>query len=253
MELVDTHCHIHGADYELDAEVVYTMARDSGVKQMICVGTDGLESERAVKFAQSHNGCWASVGLHPHDAKHAQSEYELVETLAHESNVVAIGECGLDYYYSHSPKKLQTEALHWQMALASQLNLPMIFHVRDAFKDFWPIYDSYSSLPGVVHSFTGNQQELEQIVDRNLYVGLNGIMTFTKVAEQRAMAKSVPLDKMVLETDSPYLTPVPQRGKVNEPRYVRLVVDFLAELRQEDPSVLAEQTTHNARKLFNLE
>lgn len=253
MEFVDTHCHIHGEDYELDPDAVISEAEREGVARMICVGTDGQDSRRAVEFVESRKNCWASIGLHPHDAKHSDRELSLIKTLAGQPKVVAIGECGLDYFYSHSPKEAQLKSLKWQFELAQEHRLPMIFHVRDAFDDFWPVYDGFPETRGVVHSFTATTKQLDEIIARGLYVGLNGIMTFTKDDDQLAAAKAIPLENMVLETDAPFLTPTPQRGKINEPRYVRLVAQFLAELRQEEPPVIAQATTDNAKALFNLE
>ena len=170
----------------------------------------------------------------------------------HHPKVIAIGECGLDYYYNNSPKNNQIESLHFQMQLAQANNLPMIFHVREAFDNFWPIFDQYRGLRGVVHSFTANSKVLEQILSRDLYVGLNGIMTFSKDQHQLNAAKNVPLTKLLLETDAPYLTPTPLRGTINESKNIVLIAEFLANLRSEDVGVLATQTTLNANQLFGI-
>ena len=167
-------------------------------------------------------------------------------------NIVAIGECGLDYFYNHSDKKDQFAALENQMQLAQDNTLPMIFHVREAFDDFWPIYDNFSRLKGVVHSFTDTTTQLDKALNRDLYIGLNGIMTFTKDQKQLAAAKAVPLERLLLETDAPFLTPKPLRGKINEPKNVSITAEFLAQLRGEELSTLAAATTKNARQLFGL-
>lgn len=253
MSLVDTHSHIHSADYNLPPDEVIAAANSGGVNRLICVGTDEADSRLAVDFVRHRPGCWASIGLHPHDAKLGKTAFSKLLALKKRPKIVAVGECGLDYFYSHSSKEDQIKALRWQIELAQELGLPLIFHVREAFDDFWPIFDSYRGLTGVIHSFSAGQTELEQIVKRELYVGLNGIMTFTKDPKQLAAAKAVPLDKLLLETDSPFLTPPPHRGKVNQPKYVGLVAQFLAELRQEEVSELAEKTTANAVELFGLE
>ncbi len=169
-----------------------------------------------------------------------------------ESKIIAIGECGLDYFYGHSSKKDQEIALRYQIELALEYDLPLIFHVRDAFADFWPIVDSYQGVRGVVHSFTDNQDNLEKALSRDLFIGVNGIMTFTKNAWQLEVARQIPLDHLVLETDAPFLTPVPMRGKVNEPARVRLVAQFLSELRQMSLPELADHTTANARHIFSI-
>lgn len=251
-ELFDSHCHIHSEDYPINSEQVLLAANQASVAGLICVGTDADDSSLAVDFASKHDKCWASVGLHPHDSKLANRQLSKIRGLASKPKVVAIGECGLDYHYRHSSKDEQERALREQIELAIEHDLALIFHIREAFNDFWRIFDTYSGIRGVVHSFTGTRSELEEILNRNLYVGLNGIMTFTKDPRQLDMAKMVPIDSLVLETDSPFLTPVPFRGKVNEPRYVELVAQFLAELRSDSLSGLKNLTTQNVKKLFQI-
>ena len=254
MRLVDTHCHIHSADYQLDTDEVITGAQKEGVENLICVGTDLEDSTRVVEFAQNQPNCWASVGIHPHEAKRYKDKKDLEKfaKLAGLPKVVAIGECGLDYFYNHSPKEDQIELLHFQLQLAKDHGLPLIFHIREAFDDFWPIFDQYKSLQGVIHSFTASTTVLEQAMARGLYIGLNGIMTFTKDEKQLEMAKQVPLQKLLLETDAPFLTPVPFRGTICQPKHVRVVAQFLSNLRGESLTQLAQTTTNNARVLFNL-
>lgn len=252
MEFVDTHCHIHSVDYKIDPDTAINNAHKANVNKLICVGTDENDSQLAVDFVQNRHSIWASIGLHPHDAKHGQPAYDELSGLVSKPKVIAIGECGLDYYYNNSPKNNQIESLHFQMQLAQANNLPMIFHVREAFDDFWPIFDQYRGLRGVVHSFTANSKVLEQILSRDLYVGLNGIMTFSKDQHQLSVAKKVPLTKLLLETDAPYLTPIPLRGTINESKNIVLMAEFLANLRSEDVGVLATQTTLNANQLFGI-
>jgi len=251
-ELFDSHCHIHSKDYPINREQVLLRANQVGVASLICVGTDAEDSSLAVNFASNHDNCWASVGLHPHDSKLANTQLTKIRVLASKPRVVAIGECGLDYHYQHSSKDEQERALREQIELGIEHDLAMVFHIREAFDDFWRIFDTYSGVRGVVHSFTGARNQLEEILNRNLYVGLNGIMSFTKDPHQLDMAKLVPIDSLVLETDAPFLTPVPFRGKVNEPRYVELVAQFLAELRSDSLSELKNSTTQNVKKLFQI-
>ena len=163
-----------------------------------------------------------------------------------------LGECGLDYYYENSPKEAQKAILRFQLELAQKHSLPVIFHVREAFDDFWPIVDEYKGIRGVIHSFTSTTRVLDEILQRGLYVGLNGIITFTKQPEQLAMAKAVPLEKLVLETDAPFLTPSPYRGTICLPKHVRTTAEFLADLRGEPLSAIADSTTRNARMLFDV-
>jgi len=170
--------------------------------------------------------------------------------------VVAIGETGLDYHYMHSSKEQQEKLLKFQLDIAREHELPLIFHIREAFADFWKIFDDYVAqgfkIRGVVHSFSAHSTDLQEILKRNLYVGLNGIMTFTKDQGQLEAAKRIPLDKLLLETDAPYLTPVPFRGILCEPKHVRTTAEFLSQLRGENLQTVAETTTQNAVTLFGL-
>ncbi len=310
MQLIDTHCHIHETAYDLNGDNptralwlkagkpnpddIITRAVQADVTGMICVGTSAADSQLAVDFVQDRPNCWASIGIHPHEAKDGKPAFKRLKALlasrkskpirqpgvaaggaspknsflypekilgeagrqdprtAHPDKIVAIGECGLDYFYSHSPKADQLKALRFQIELALEHDLPLIFHVREAFDDFWPIFDSYQGIRGVLHSFTDTQANADKAIERNLYIGLNGIMTFTKSDIQLAMAKRIPLQKLLLETDAPYLTPAPHRGSINEPARTRVVAEFLATLRDESLVDLAAQTTRNARELFHL-
>lgn len=270
VNFVDTHCHIQSIGHEngerttlelwakaasLTAGQVIANAERDGVTRLLCVGCDLEDSRLAIDFVRDRSRCWASIGIHPHEAQHyvgRQQQLDEFAALAAAPKVVAIGECGLDFYYHHSPKADQLAMLEFQLELAAAHDLPLIFHVREAFDDFWPLFDRYPGLGGVVHSFTADEQQLENILQRGLYVGLNGIMTFTKQPAQLAAAKAVPLTKLLLETDAPFLTPTPYRGTINEPKNVRVVAEFLAKLRGESLDDLASATTANARTLFGI-
>jgi TatD DNase family protein len=246
---VETHCHIHESDYPLDIVETLQHAHDHGVDQLICVGTSIDSSRRAIEFSQQHDEAFATIGVHPHDTKDGWKELsEVIKT----GKVVAIGETGLDYYYNHSPKQTQIEALEWQIDLALKNSLPIIFHVRDAFDDFWPIFNNFTGLKGVLHSFTDNQINLDEGLKRGLYIGVNGISTFTKDEVQKELFASIPLNRLLLETDAPFLTPVPFRGKVNEPAYIKSIATTQAERRGIPLDDLARATTTNARTLFSL-
>lgn len=250
--LIDSHCHIHDNAYQLDSDIVLANAKNANVRQLICVGTSGLDSQVAADYVRNKPGLWASAGLHPHDAKLGEDDLEIIARLAVEPKVVAIGECGLDYHYDNSPREEQIKALEYQLQLALSFNKPCVFHVREAFSDFWPILDNFSGIKGVVHSFSSTTENMVQATNRGLLLGLNGIMTFTKDAEQKAVARQIPLDNILLETDSPFLTPAPLRGTINEPANVRLVAAYLAELRGNALEELIQATTNNAQKLFSL-
>lgn len=253
MEFVDTHCHIHFPDYPLDPEEVISAATQEGVTRLICVGCTLPDSKSAVEFARHHKNIWASIGLHPHEgSEYVNDDLALQQfrELASHPEVVAIGEAGLDYHYMHSTREDQEKLLRFQLDLAIERNLPVIFHVRDAFDDFWRIYDNYK-VRGVVHSFSAGTEELKEILKRDLYVGLNGIMTFTRDQNQLMAAKTVPLDRLLLETDAPYLTPTPYRGTICQPKHVVEVAKFLSGLRGESLEELAVATSANAKTLFN--
>lgn len=230
---------------------MYQRAIDSGVA-MICVGTDVRSSREAVEFARTHENVWAIVGIHPHEAaiNHVNDIRQLL-TKDHDI-IIGVGEIGLDYYYDHSPRSVQQQTLEAQIQLALEFAVPISFHVREAFDDFWPILDNFRGVKGVLHSFTDSQANLDEGFSRGLYVGINGISTFTKDEAQYQLYRQLPLKQMLLETDAPFLTPPPFRGKMNEPRYVRLVAEFWARERQVPFDEIAWATTANARQLFSI-
>lgn len=260
MEFFDTHCHIHFPDYKLNAEDVLARARQTHVANLLCVGCSLEDSQLGIEFASDHENVWASIGLHPHEAQRYVGDEKALKAftaLASSQKVVAVGECGLDYYYNHSPKKTQATLLRFQIELALKHDLPLVFHVRDAFDDFWKIFDEYKDgggqkIRGVIHSFSAGITEIEQILARDLYIGLNGIMTFTKDQNQLEAAKLTPLDKLLLETDAPYLTPAPYRGTICEPKHVSVTAQFLSRLRGETLEGLSAVTTQNAKLLFGV-
>jgi len=255
MQLVDTHCHVHSVDYPISITDVDAHDVEAGVAYLIAVGCDAADSKRAVAFAADRPNTWAVVGQHPHEAKFGEEPLRQIRSLvenAQTHKIVGIGECGLDYFYGHSSKSEQEKTLRYQIELALEHDLPLVFHVREAFEDFWPIFDSYSGIRGELHSFTDDSTNLSKALSRDLYIGVNGIMTFTKNAWQLEVAKQIPIDKILLETDSPFLTPRPLRGTVNEPAHVLHVARFLSDLRQMSLDELAQHTTTNARQLFSL-
>lgn len=247
--LVDTHCHVHEATYPLDTDEVLQRAQEAGVAKMLCVGTSEQSSLEAIGFAEKHDHVYASIGVHPHDTKDGYGQLAAMTS----AKIVAVGEIGLDYFYTHSPREVQMVALKDQIELAIARDLPIIFHVRDAFADFWPIFDSYGAeIRGVLHSFTDSRENLNAATARGLYIGVNGISTFTKDPVQQEMFAAIPLDKLLLETDAPFLTPSPLRGKVNEPAFVRLVAEHHARIRGLSLDEVATQTSANAHALFAL-
>lgn len=251
MEFIDTHCHIHDHEFFLeDREAVYQESRAAGVS-MICVGTSQADSRQAVEFARQHEASWAIIGVHPHDSKQGVSEIEeLLKIHAKEPYLIGVGEIGLDYFYNNSPREVQIVALEQQLQYALDYNLPVSFHVREAYDDFWPILANFSSIQGVLHSFTDSVENLESALARGLFIGVNGISTFAR--DKQVMFDQIPLEKMVLETDAPFLTPVPFRGKMNKSAFVRNVAEYHAARRGVTLEHLARVTSANARKVFSI-
>jgi len=250
--LIDTHCHIHDFNlYTLNPDETIIRAHEAGVMQMICIGTNVTDSRVAVKFASSHEEVYASVGAHPHELKDGLGGLEeIIKSCS--KKIVAIGEIGLDYHTSDTPHDEQIQAFETQIQLALKYDLPIIFHVREAFDDFWPVFDKYQGIRGVLHSFTDTIENAREGLKKGLYIGVNGYSTFIKDQSQKDMFASLPLDKIILETDAPFLTPVPFRGKVNEPAFVRNIADYQSNIRQISLDEVAKTTTANAQSLFNL-
>lgn len=251
--LIDTHCHIHES-YKLSIEEVLERSHSAGVDTIICVGTDEESSEKAVSFAALHKGAYAAIGVHPHESEKGWARVaSLAQKNAKTSQLVAVGEIGLDYFYMHSPREVQQRALREQIEIALKYDLPIIFHVRDAFDDFWPIFDSYKGIRGVLHSFTDSKENINKALERGLFIGVNGISTFTKDPEQQATFDAIPLDAILFETDAPFLTPTPYRGKINEPAYVRVVAEYHAHRRGVSLEEIAAASSRNARALFGFD
>ncbi len=260
--LIDTHAHIHFDDFSGDLTDVFSNARTSQVASIITVGTTPQDSLKALEFVMSPETIamaqgiklYATAGIHPHEASLGSDGLKEIGQLARDSKyqavLVAIGECGLDYYRNNSPKAQQHDALEFQLQLAQELELPLVFHVRDAWEDFFAILKNYPKVRGVIHSFTGTTKEVEQAMGYELYFGLNGIMTFTKDQAQLEAANIIPASRLLLETDCPYLSPDPMRGKRNEPSFVKYTGEFLSNLRAEDYTDIARQSSNNAKELF---
>jgi TatD DNase family protein len=269
MELFDTHCHIHEIvekltpvydkwredGVERDPDEVIQRAHDKGVTGMICIGTSVEDSRLAVDFVADRGDIWASVGIHPHEAGRYVADKTALDAFAalvDRDKVVAVGECGLDYYYGHSPQEAQITLLKFQLELALKHDLPLSFHVREAFDDFWPVFEQYQGIRGVLHSFTDSRANLERALSHGLYIGMNGIATFAKSEAQQAMYRSIPLANLVLETDAPFLTPSPYRGSICEPYHTATIAEAGAKSRDISLEDFAAATTANARKLFGI-
>lgn len=248
----DTHCHVHGRE-ELIA------AREAGVTAMVTVGCDRASSETAIATATGHGvdgvEIWATVGLHPHDAEHGVATIVDLFDGPGAERIVAVGECGLDYYYDHSPRDVQQQVFAEQIAIAHARSLPLVIHTRDAWDDTFSVLATAGvPTPTIFHCFTGGPAEAERALalGPEVYLSIPGIVTFKNSDDLRAAAAIVPADRLLIETDAPYLAPVPFRGKRNQPAYVVHTAQFLADLRDEPLAALAATTTANARRAFRI-
>jgi TatD DNase family protein len=258
---VDSHCHV----YDEDALDPFERASHDGVEACVVIGTDEESSRRAIRVArapeQQHSwpARFASIGLHPHEASAGtEAIARLITSFVTPvgegrgpGSVVAVGECGLDYFYEHSPRDAQRRAFAEQIALAHAHDLTLVIHTRDAWEDTLAILaDSGVPKRTVVHCFTGGPAEAERCLALGAYLSFSGIVTFKNATELREAARACPADKLLVETDSPYLAPAPHRGKPNEPGYVAIVGEFIAELRGDDPCELADVTRGNTARAF---
>lgn len=249
--LIDSHCHIADSEFYGDErEAVYQESVAADVT-MIVASESERSSYETLEFVRTHERTYALVGVHPHNAVDGWGGIaQLIED--NRDQIVGIGEIGLDYYYDHSPREVQQQALREQLALAVRYDLPVSFHVRDAFDDFWPIFDEFSGIRGVLHSFTDTQTHVDEALKRGLYIGINGISTFTKDDAQRELYKLLDLSHILLETDAPFLTPAPFRGKMNKPAYIGRVAEHQAMLKSLSPDEVIRLTTNNAKALYRI-
>jgi TatD DNase family protein len=259
MHIFDSHCHLDDKSYSKDLNAVLDRARQSGVIRMMTIGVNGKTSEQAVSLARSHDGVYASVGVHPHDVKNcSESVIRYLTGLAENEQVRAWGEIGLDFNRMHSPDKDQEKWFEKQLEAAGRLGLPLIFHERDSNGRFLEIIKSQglAEMQGVVHCFSGNRQELEQYLSLGLHIGITGILTMeSRGAQLRELAPLIPADRLLVETDAPYLVPAPEknRSRRNEPAFVKSVLLKLAEVRKMDPDHLARIVWQNTCRLYGLE
>ncbi len=251
MTYTDSHCHLYDTPndrHRVDVDDVIAAARAAGVTTMINVGCDAATTQQAIAVAATHPDIFATVGLHPHEAKHGVDT--IVEYLD-DPNIVAVGECGLDYFYDHSPRDLQREAFAAQIQLAHERGLPLVIHTRDAWSDTFDILEAEGTPTRTVfHCFTGGPDEARQCLDRGAYLSFSGIVTFKNATDLHDAARLCPIERMLAETDSPYLAPMPHRGKPNQPAYVTHVVQALADLRSSSLEDVRGATVANACLAF---
>jgi TatD DNase family protein len=256
MTWTDTHCHLEDDRYPESTDEVLEAARARGVNRFVTVGCDVASSRICLDIASRHDDVWATIGLHPHEAVHGIETLDdlLHETLADDNSrscLVALGEAGLDYYYDHSPRDVQRDVFAQQIALAHRHSLPLVIHTRDAWSDTWDVLTA-EGVPErtIFHCFTGGVEEATKCLDLGAFLSFSGIVTFKNATDVAAAASMCPDDRLLVETDSPYLAPVPHRGRPNRPAFVVDVGEHVARLRNVTPETLAELTTSNASRAF---
>lgn len=249
---VETHTHLDLI--KRDTEEVVKEAKEAGVTKMVTVGTDLSSSKIALEFASRFVGIYAAVGFHPHESKFLDElKLKELEKIANNSKVVAIGETGLDYYWKHSLLPCQVEAFKKQINLARKLDLPLIVHDREAHLDTLKILtEEAKGLKVLLHCFSGDLDMAEICVERGYYLGIGGVITFNNAKKLKAVVEEVPVENLVLETDSPYLAPHPFRGKPNEPKYIPLIAEKIAEIKEINLKEVAEITTNTAQEFFGI-
>ncbi len=259
--LVDTHAHLDMSAFEESRTETITRALDAGVSNIITVGTDLESSQKAIELSKRYAGIFAAVGIHPHDvATIDKADIARLGEIARHSRVVAIGETGLDFYRDYSPKEAQVQALKWQLALSAELELPVIIHCRQAEEDMLDLLrscisdygDKHKQYRGVIHCFSSDSTTAKEYLNMGFYLSLGAYIGYPKSAVTHDTIKSIPGDRLLVETDCPFLPPQSYRGKRNEPAYLPLTVKALAAIRGESYENIAQMTTQNAQRLFSL-
>lgn len=255
-QFIDTHCHLDESSFENDVEHVIDSAREAGVITMLTIGTTRESSERAIALAEKFDTVFAAVGIQPNYVAEAKSgDWEHILELAQHPRVIAIGETGLDKYWDYSPLELQADYFDRHIELSRETGKPFIVHNREADTEIVNQLQGQAKqgqLQGVMHSFCADQKTADACLELGLYISFAGMVTFKRNDELRAIAQKIPADKLLIETDSPYLSPHPMRGKRNEPARVALTAQVLADVREVTLGELASETTRNARSLFNI-
>lgn len=252
MHLIDSHAHLDFPEFDDDRDAVIARAQEAGLTAIVNIGTNLASSRASVALAERYDFIYATVGIHPHDAETAtQDALDELRALTRHPKVVAVGEIGLDYYRDYSPRRAQRQAFRDQLALASALERPVVIHSRDAHSEVFAALRGWEGT-GVLHTYAAGPERLDEVIEMDFYIGISGPVTFSSAESLRAVARAVPLNRLLVETDCPYLTPEPHRGRRNEPAYVKHVAQAVAEARDESTRRIAGATTENAQRLFNL-
>ncbi len=253
--IIDTHAHLDFDQFDEDRDAVIQRAIQSDIGAIITIGTSLKTSDQAVKLSENYAPVFAAVGIHPSDCGEANSsDYDAIEKLSHHEKVIAIGEIGLDYYRMYHPKEIQMQAFKQQIQLARKLKLPVIVHNRDSHEDLIKtlLDEKADDVGGVLHSFSGTFDFLERVLKTNFFISFTGNVTFKNAEDSRALLAETPIERLLLETDCPFITPAPHRGKRNEPAFVIYTAEKIAEIKKIPLKTLQDITSDNARQLFNL-
>jgi TatD DNase family protein len=252
MHLIDSHAHLDFRQFNHDRDVVIEQAREAGLIAIVNIGTSLSSSRTTVALAEQHDFIYATVGVHPHDAKTVTpATLDELRELARHPKVVAVGEIGLDYYRDLSPRPVQRQAFADQLALATELGLPVVIHSREANDDVIAALRGWKGT-GVLHSYSAGPERLDEVLALGFFISISGPVTFPKASALRAVTAAVPLERLLVETDCPFLTPKPYRGRRNQPAYVQYVVEAVARARKMPMEAITQATVDNARRLFNI-
>ncbi len=254
--LFDTHCHLNSAQFDGCRRDVIQRARADGIEKMVVIGTDFQTSQHAMALSRVHHDLLCAAGVHPHEAESCTVEQLGLFASYYDTRMChAIGECGLDYFYEYSDREKQKEVFNWHIEQSQRTKLPLVIHIRDAWEDALACLRRYNQHVGVIHCFSGTTEQAAACLALGFYISIPGIVTFKNAADLRETTKHVPSDRLLIETDSPFLAPIPHRGKKNEPRFVRHVFEAVCELRDVSASehqAFAQQLWDNSCRLFNV-
>lgn len=255
MKIVDSHSHIDDEKFDIDREEVVSLFDENKIDFIVDPASDVKSSEKIVEIVKKFSRVYGAVGIHPHEVEDiTDDDLKKIYNLSFSNKIVAIGEIGLDYYYDNSPREKQKEIFRKQLEIAKKRNLPVIIHTREAMQDTFDILSEFKGdITGVMHCYTGSFEMAEKFINLGFYISISGVVTFKNATNVREMAKKIPLDNLLIETDSPYLTPEPNRGKRNESKFVWLVAQKLSELKNIEINNLIYNTNSNARNLFKID
>jgi TatD DNase family protein len=253
---IDSHAHLDDDRFDDDREILIESLRANNIDLVFNIGADIKTSKASVELAKKYDHIYAVVGIHPHDAEDAEDNYlDILRELSLEEKVVAIGEIGLDFYYDNSPRDIQRKVFKEQLKLAKELNLPVVIHTRDASQETFDILKEAGkdgSLRGIMHCYSGSVEMAKEYIKLGFYISIAGPVTFKNSRVVKDVAKEIPLDKLLIETDCPYLSPEPHRGKRNEPKFVKHTAEKIAEIRGISLEELAKATSENTKRIFNI-